>query len=46
MVFFMATIFGDVQYTKNGTVTNPCDMFALSLSEKRRIAFERFPTAH
>ena len=24
MVFFMATIFGDVQYTQNGTFTNPC----------------------
>ena len=23
MVFFMATILGDVQYTQNGTVTNP-----------------------
>ena len=24
MVFFMAIIFGDVQYTQNGTLTNPC----------------------
>ena len=24
MVFFMATFSGDVQYTQNGTFTNPC----------------------
>ena len=24
MVFLMATIFGDVQYSQNGTFTNPC----------------------
>ena len=24
MVYNLATIFGDVQYTQNGTVTNPC----------------------
>ena len=24
MVFFMATILGDVQYSQNGTFTNPC----------------------
>ena len=30
MVFFMATIFGDVQYTQNGTVTNPCNQPEIS----------------
>ena len=27
----MATIFGDVQYTQNGTVTNPCSNIHLSV---------------
>ena len=29
LVFFMATILGDVQYTPNGTVTNPCLLHVL-----------------